>query len=80
MKAKLVLEKFTESGDPIKDMGIGVCQEKLYNINKKLTDLWDKYYSIVSRDDDDNDSTEKAWIAIDILEEIKQVIGYEETY
>lgn len=66
MKAKLIHEEFKENTDPIDDMHIGV-NWKVKELRKKLSDLWDEYYSRMLNDED-------VGLALDILEKIDDII------
>lgn len=49
MRAKYINEKFTEDGDPIRDMGIGIFTKRMFtSIDKKMEWIADNLAGILS--------------------------------
>ena len=65
-------EKFSEGSDPIRDMGIGEYPRKILELRQKLRDMFDKNYSKVVEDEDNN---QEAWIKIEVVENIQEELN-----
>jgi hypothetical protein len=71
MRAKSINEKFKETSDPIRDLGIGECERKLKKLKNDISLLFDKYYEMAQ----DNDNY---WIAVDVIEEVMDLADWTE--